>query len=75
MKYLPYFLSILGFFLTIILYALLGRYINIDWFILSYYGNASADGARFTAEIAWFPLLLAILAGYYGWKLGKRKRS
>ncbi|QOY38167.1 hypothetical protein AWH56_011880 [Anaerobacillus isosaccharinicus] len=74
MKYFPYFLSIFGFFLTIILYFLLERYISVDWFVYNYYGNTSDDGTRFEAEIAWLPLLLAVLVSYFGWKLGKRKR-
>lgn len=75
MQYMPYYLSFLGFFLTLVVFMLIGNIFNIDWLVFYYYSETPSDGFVFETGVSWVPLVLAVLVSYLSWKWGKRKFS
>lgn len=73
MKYMPYYMSFLGFFLTLILSSLIGKLFNIDLLMFYFYRETPFDGFIFEAGISWLPIVLALFVSYFSWKWGKRK--
>ncbi|OIJ18056.1 hypothetical protein BKP45_10665 [Anaerobacillus alkalidiazotrophicus] len=73
MKYMPYYMSLLGFFLTLIFLAIIGKVLNIDWLILLYDFREISNGGIVEARISWITIILATIVSYLSWKLGKKK--
>lgn len=72
MKHMPYYMAFLGFFITLIFTTLMGNVLNLDWLKIYYSKDTSSDGFVFEGGMAWLPIILAVLVGHLGWKLGKR---
>jgi hypothetical protein len=72
MKYIPYYMSILGFFLTLVFSYLVGSYFGIEWLVFYNLDTASGD-FKFEAGISWVPVILALFIAYLGWEIGFKK--
>lgn len=70
---MPYYMSFLGFFLTLTFASLIGSIFNIDSMMFYYSIVTQSNGFVFEAGVSWLPIVLAILVGHLSWKLGKRK--
>ncbi|RBW68776.1 hypothetical protein [Bacillus taeanensis] len=73
MKHMPYYMSFLGFFLTLLFSGLIGRVLDINWLMFYYYKETPSDGIIFEAGVSWLPIILSLIVSYLSWKLGKRK--
>ncbi|MGM0770719.1 MAG: hypothetical protein ACQESU_03830 [Halobacteriota archaeon] len=72
MKYIPYYISILGFFLTLLFSYLTGSYFGIEWLVF-YNLDTASGGFKFEAGISWIPILMALFIAYMGWKIGFKR--
>ena len=72
MKYVPYYISILGFFLTLVFSYLIGSYYGIEWLVF-YDLDTASGGFTLEAGISWIPIILAFLVAYLGWKIGLKR--
>lgn len=73
MKFMPYYLSFLGFVLPLSLFTVIGRTFQIDWLMFYYERKPSSGDISFEAGLSWIPIILSSLFGYLSWRLGKRK--
>ncbi len=72
MKYIPYYMSTLGFFLTLVFSYLIGSYFGIEW-LMFYDLDTASGGFTFEAGISWVPIILALLIAYLGWRIGIKR--
>ncbi|WP_169823982.1 hypothetical protein [Bacillus marinisedimentorum] len=66
-------MSILGFFLTLFIFFIIGKVYSIDWLLVYYSKDASPEKTTIEAGSSWFPILLATVFSYLIWKAGKSK--
>jgi uncharacterized membrane protein len=73
MKYMPHYMSFLGFLLTLLFFLLLGKAFNVEWFMFYSVQKVQSDGVIFEAVISWIPIIIAFIISYFSWRIGKKK--